>query len=105
MLQALLLLLAAPCVQEPAAAAPPAPDPARQAWDGLQQRLAAAQSLNLHARRELSDSAIPPEEMQEVKMEIQLQLARPGHGKAVWTSVFGSGDDAETIVIEWIGTA
>lgn len=75
-----------------------------QVWEQLQQRLAAAQALQLDARMELSDSSIAPEEMQAVKMQIQLKLARPGHGTASWTTVFGEGEEAETVVIDWIGT-
>lgn len=104
------LLLAAPAVQDPAPVSqpvpPPAPaaqSPAQQAWTAWQKRLAAAQGLSLGARMTLEDSSIPQEELMPVAMEIQLALARPSAGKATWTTVFGEGEDAETVVLEWIG--
>lgn len=105
MLTPILLLLAAPLLQDPAAPSlPAAANPAQQAWELLLKRLAAAQGLSLSASMELADSSVPPEDLMPVTMRMQLFLARPGAGTVSWTTVFGEGEDAETVVLEWIGT-
>ncbi len=94
-----LLIVAASCTQEPP------PNPARQAWDALQQRLSEAQALHLEAVVVINDSEAPAEEATDFRMTVVMALAQPGTGKAhLAGSMTGPEGDKEELVMDFLGT-
>ncbi len=104
-----MLLAVAALLQDPPAPPAPPPDPARAMWEGFQQRLGAAQALQLEASITVEPAPDPVSGERAgpvIRLALTARMAQPGAGTVQLTGTLASedGDEPEQIALSFLGT-